>query len=673
MTKFAKTDTNKRRFRAEVVELKFGRCYGLMLVFVVLATSAFSQLRVYPLPKKSDNVVSKSKSKNSTSRTKELTPRSLPFWDDFSWTQVDLLTDTLSNYPLDSLWVNNYSVWINNGLGLNPPSINVATFNGLDSTQNPYADQILANGFRDTLTSQPIKMDEVADGDRNSVYLSFFYQWAGNGEPPDENDYLQVDFKNDQGIWETAATIQTLPTLEDNVFYDTLIKVDGERFFHQDFQFRFKNYGRLSGPYDTWHLDYIYLNKNRSPTDRYLPDRTIISTLTNLFSGYRSIPYHHFLVNKTVSQPSFDVFNVQNDTSTLSYSTQGTFINYKDGMASLPYIIDTLGGAGTSPIDGATGIIYQRERKTVTLEHVPDPNDGSQFNQDADSVAVSLKVQLFTGDTFNPKTGQFANDYDPAKLQPLDFRSNDTLRANYLLGNFYAYDDGYAEYTVGLTAFGNRAACQFEMLTTEPDTLVGFDIYYPDYGVPGNLTIDFTVYDDMNGLPGTAIYTLPSYTIHKMGLNKFAKIRFGEQFLVEGKFYIGWKAPVGGTFKVGLDTNNDSGTKLFVNTNGTWEQSTDIFGSVMIRPVFGGGDIVTGIPDENLQSQIFPNPNEGEFFVPTNFHVIDIVSVTGQQISFSTHDQGEMQRIHLGPASPGLYILRLQTSSKVFSSKIVVK
>lgn len=672
MTKNATTNSITIRYQTESRRLTFSLCYCFAMAILFFATPVLAQLRVYPLPQITENTPQKSKTKNAASRTQELNPRSLPFWDDFSWTQVDRKGDTLSNYPVDSLWFHNKSVWINNGLGLNPPSINVATFNGLDASQNPYNDQILANGFRDTLMSQPIRMDEVAPGERNSVYLSFFYQWAGNGEPPDADDYLQVDFKNDQGAWENAATIRTKASFEDNVFYDTLIKVDGERFFHESFQFRFKNYGRLSGPYDTWHLDYVYLNKNRTPTDRYLPDRSIISTLTNLFNGYRAIPYHHFLESKTVSQPTFDVFNVQNDTSTLSYSTQGTFTSYKDGIPT-SYVVDTLGGAGTSPIDGATGIIFQRQRKTVTLQHVPDPGDAAQFNDDADSVGVSLKVQLYTGDTFNPETGAFANDYDPAKYQPLDFRSNDTLRADYMLGNYYAYDDGYAEYTVGLTAFGNRAAYLFEMLNTQPDTLVGFDIYYPDYGVPGNLSVDFTIYNDDNGVPGTPVYTLPSYSIRKTGLNKFLKIRFGEQFLVEDKFYIGWKAPIGGTFKIGLDTNNDSGARLFVNTNGSWIQNTDVVGSVMIRPVFGGGDIVTGIPEEELQSQIFPNPNDGEFFVPGSFRILNVISVAGRQIAFSTQDHGENQMVRLATTSPGMYIVRLNGGGKVFSSKIVIR
>ena len=211
MTNQTKTKNPLNRHGAKLHP--FSLCHFLVFALLIFGPPAYAQLKVYPLPKASDHAPSKVKTKNTASRTQELIPRSLPFWDDFPWTQVNNNKDTLSNYPLDSLWVNNYTVWINNGLGLNPPSINVATFNGLDSAQNPYSDQVLSNGFRDSLTSQPIKLNDVLAGERSSVYLSFFYQWYGNGEPPDPNDYMQLEFKNDQGVWENVMTVRTVPSL----------------------------------------------------------------------------------------------------------------------------------------------------------------------------------------------------------------------------------------------------------------------------------------------------------------------------------------------------------------------------------------------------------------------------------------------------------------------------
>ena len=666
-----KTRSNSNGIRRRLALHAVVCCFFFSLFFL----QANAQLKVYPLPKTSPKVIAKPKM--NSARTGELTPRPLPFWDDFSWTQVDLTDDTLeANYPLDSLWVNNHTVWINSGLGINPPSINVATFNGLDATNQPYSDVLVSNGFRDTLISQPINLglDEVLENERATVYLSFFFQWAGNGEPPDTRDYLRVDFKNESGAWEPVLTIPTSESFTPDEFYDTLIQVNGERFFHENFQFRFMNYGRLSGPYDTWNIDYVYLNKYRNPDDKYLPDRTIISPLTNLFGDYRAVPYRHF-VNSSASpfgEPSFDVFNVKNDTSTLSYYASGIFRNYTDGVG-VTTVVDTLGNAGASPIDGLTGIIFQRERKTVTLQHVPDRDDPMQFDLDADSADVTLKIRLFTGDVINPKTGDYANDYNPNVLSPLDFRSNDTIRADFALRKYYAYDDGFADYAVGLTQFGNRAAYLFEMITDDPDTLIGFDIYYPDYGVTGTLTVDFAVYDDDNGIPGNILYTRPSHTLRRRGLNNFDEVRFAEQLLVQDRFYIGWRAPIGGTFKVGLDTNNDSGSKLFINTNGTWEMNTDVVGAVMIRPVFGRPtNLIVGIP-EDVTSQIYPNPSDGMFYIPASCEIIAITSLTGRSIRYSSSDSGDYNRIQMADPAPGLYVVRLRKEGHVFSSKLIVK
>jgi hypothetical protein len=673
--------SHSQKSRIAILQKENFRSFCLLLV-VLFSTVGFSfgQLKVYPLPPPpSKQVIHKQKATNF--RTQELIPRSLPFWDDFSTTITSITRDTLiengdtllTNYPLDTLWVESRNVSINNGLAIHPPSINVATLDGLKEDYLPYSSQPNFNGFRDELTSQPIKLNEVDAADRNSVFLSFFYQWSGNGEAPDANDYMRVEFKNDQSIWEPVMDIRTLLTSTTDKFYDTLVKVDGDRFFHEGFQFRFRNYGRQSGPYDTWNIDYVYLNKKRTATDRYLPDRTITSSLGKLFNDFRAIPYHHFLEkNKPVSNPQFDVFNVTNDISTLAYLTDAYYTAFKDSVALPTVSIEPLGPPpyGTTPIDGASGVIYSRERKTVTMVNIPEP---SHFPDDVDSVHISLRVQLFTGDTFNRETGAFASDYDPTKFLPLDFRSNDTLRADYELGNYYAYDDGSGEYAVGLTAFGNRAAYQFEMLRDDPDTLIAIDIYFPDYGIPNPLAVDFTLYNDENGLPGSIIATIPSITVKQNGYNKFQRIRLGDPFLVEKKFYIGWKAPVGGVLRVGLDTNNDSGSKLFINTNGTWQQNTDVVGSVMIRPIFGGGTVIVGIEDEPLVGKVFPNPNAGEFFVPKSYNLIGVNTVTGQSIGFRSEQHSDLQKIFLNGAPPGLYILRLQQGSKLFSSKIMIR
>src|SRR5688572_17752976 len=84
---------------------RFILSYALsLIVFVLLAPTALAQLKVYPLPRAAEPFTTKSKSKKTVARTQELTPRSLPFWDDFSWTVINNKGDTVRNYPVDSLW-----------------------------------------------------------------------------------------------------------------------------------------------------------------------------------------------------------------------------------------------------------------------------------------------------------------------------------------------------------------------------------------------------------------------------------------------------------------------------------------------------------------------------------------------------------------------------------------
>lgn len=645
---------------------------GAALMF--LSFQAEGQLKIYPHPRQTGHAQPISKQSSSSTRTKELIPKSLPFWDDFSFTPVDDTANALSNYPVDTLWVNNYTIWINNGMGIQPPSINVATFDGLDSAFQAYSDETLTNGLRDSLVSQAIKLGEpeVSVAERNNVYLSFFYQWQGNGEAPDPSDYLRVEFKNDAGTWETVMTILPKSSFIRTEFYDTLIKVDGDRFFHNTFQFRFKNYGRQSGPYDTWNIDYVYLNKNRNVSDTDFPDQAISTTLTSLFNKYVSIPYHHFLNTNSVTAPTFDVSNNLNEYTDLTYLTEGTFRNYINDTFTDTFV-GNLGINDTSAINiDGSGIIFPLEKRKVTLEYLPDATNNSQFDPTADSVRIKLKVKLFTGDTFDPKTNEYANDYDLNYI-PIDFRANDTINTYYYLKNYYAYDDGIAEYAAGLTQAGNRGAVLFEMLTDAVDTVVGIDFYAPDYGLASNLTVDFYVYKDEDGTPGDIIYSIPSFSVQRKGLNTFQRIDIVEPFLVEDRFYVGWKAPVGGSLKIGLDVSNDSGDKIFVNTNGTWVQNTDVSGSLMIRPVFGSADIITGIPGSEHDVGVFPNPASGQFYIRGNFDSLNIITLTGQTVPYKMEDQGLDKKILLDNVASGLYILKIQNANTLITEKIFIK
>ena len=76
-------------------------------------------------------------------------------------------------------------VFINNTYSDKQITCGIATFDALDSNGRLYA-TASSYGFKaDQLTSQPLNLNYTA-GD--NIWLSFFYQAGGLGDPPEPND-----------------------------------------------------------------------------------------------------------------------------------------------------------------------------------------------------------------------------------------------------------------------------------------------------------------------------------------------------------------------------------------------------------------------------------------------------------------------------------------------------
>jgi hypothetical protein len=631
---------------------------------------------------------------NRSGRTKELAPLTLPFFDDFSKPYVNPALKEI--YPDTNRWENGYTVWVNDGLGINAPTINVASFDGLDSIGNAYnATEIFLNGFTDSLVSRTIDLSESAStnpvsiAERNSVFLSFYYQWKGNGEAPDADDYLQVQFKNSSNEWETVSTIQTLSTFEEGKFYPAIIKVDGDRFFSNQFQFRFRTFGRQSGPYDTWNIDYVYLNKNRTVNDVGVPDQAISSALTSIFSGqYRAIPYYHFLTNPTVIAPKFVVSNLKgNPPEILEYYLEGDFTSLFYSSTDTTTSTVSLSNLDPDPTnteginDDGTSTILPFETRIVTVKHINTIDTVTTLDPRADAAIIVLKTNLITGDNINPDTGDPADDYDP-KYIPIDFRVNDTIRTRYELKNYYAYDDGVAEYAGGLISAGNVFAYKFDLGENLHDSLKvleAFDIYFPPFGLTSNQNVDFFVFDEENGEPNEILVRISSVSIRSQGTNTFQRIRFLPALqLTQNSFFIGWRQPVAGQVLVGIDNSNDTGDKMFFNADGSinpdpsrWEANTLIKGSFMVRPVFGTGvvDPTTGV--EDTLSGLYPNPNRGSFQITGKPEAISIMTIAGQSIPFESEVFEDKTYIRVNVPS-GLYIVRYRSGTVLHAQKIIV-
>ena len=338
-----------------------------LLSLVFISIGSYAQLEIVPIDRFHSSI------ENKNARTASLTPIALPFWDDFS------VNISKNYYPNNQLWENSESIWVNSGVGINPPSLNVATFDGYDSLGKPYSlNAILAKGFADKLTSAPLKLGDVASSERASVYISFFYQFTGNGDPPEPGDALSLWFKNNKGQWSVAWSIENNGNLKPDQFIQIILPISGDEFFHNDFQFRFQNFGRLSGPYDTWNIDYLYVNKGRTSSDNSFPDRSITTLLTTLFGGYFSVPYRHLFLNPNVlSKPSFDAYN-------LSIGNQQP-INHFSSAEITSFQKKNLIDTRIISLDNAVsdGSLTGGQRKTISLVNLPTITD---LTQGADSV-----------------------------------------------------------------------------------------------------------------------------------------------------------------------------------------------------------------------------------------------------------------------------------------------
>ncbi|MFN8333762.1 MAG: T9SS type A sorting domain-containing protein [Cyclobacteriaceae bacterium] len=650
----------------------------ILLLFFWLPAVAFSQIKQYAPGRKASPKAAIA----VNAKRHAVNPVSLPFWDDFSFAK---------GHHADSLlWIVNDKVFVNDGQAINPPSINVATFDGYNENGRPYSTVPLETGYGDTLESQPIRMADVAAQYRDKIYLSFFYQAGGNSEMPNPSDFLKLEFKSTEG-WVEIHRFSIKSNADPSVFYDTAIQIPvatlpGEHdYFHNQFQFRFTSFGRLSGSYDAWHLDYVYLNRrvndneeiilnenvdriNENDKNTNISDRTTTRPFTSIFGDYYSVPNNHFNIGEALTNPSVSLYSLKyvDFLQVVSYIANYKVTNYASGTPTVSYNQSPDGGETSFDLD-FDGIPILEHVTAQTKSTAPS----SAIDPEADSTHVDVKIILKAGDNDPGK------DYY-ARYAPINFQRNDTLEHTFILSNYYAYDDGVAEYSAGLAAQGNQLAYRFVMdSNVGQDTLNGVSFYFPFTGGTVPETIKIFVFKDKAGKPDSASAYIQTVPVVRSADNIFYKIDFTEGVLVQDTFYIGYEETVTAKpdrIRIGLDASHDTGNQMYYRNTvyHPWVQNTDLKGSLMIRPRFGKATVITGTEDNSEPVGIYPNPNRGEFYVQGRADNIQIISLTGQSAGFTTERAADATRVTLQNPHPGVYIIRFRSGSKISTGKILV-
>jgi hypothetical protein len=593
----------------------------------------------------------------------------LPFIEDFSYP---------GPYPDANLWLDR-QVFVNGTMSGDNPSVGAATFDAIGSNGKPYR-TFLESGSADTLTSNYINLANFAPSD--SVLMSFFIQPKGFCYAPSLADSFLLEFRDRDGNWVYKRSFKGFSDSVLNVmrldflppFRFITLAINEAPFFYGRFQFRFRNFGRLNGAYEQWHLDYVKIAANRrTASARKLDDLCFVDLPENLLSRYTSMPWKHAKVqlgtafkNRFTTRflSHFDVTlnPADNDLTIKTLPDNNTLVQgwrlFQTGQTLPPNIfVSNLGRDLPSEFQtGLNNIAANTEKFTLQIQH-------------------SLVL-----------AGQEGGDFARAAFR------NDTTTLNTVFSDYFAYDDGTAELQLSATNAGTQTVVRFR--TSVADTLKGVMFYFPHInGDAATSRFNLQIWvDTLLGRPNFEKKNLlPFYLDGRFdSLQGFTTYRLTD---AQGRdaaipigankdFFIGWQNVGDVRIPIGYDVNSRGSQYIIQYVNGVWSPINVIKGALMIRPIF------SKLPPENSNSvrettplseylAIYPNPANETLFVETKANAdnfsLELFDILGRPLHRETLLGGQTTALDLSAYETGFYVLKVKnlTKNSIFYHKFV--
>ncbi len=615
----------------------------ILFIFSIFSWAQVEVVSVYPdIPPK----------KNQRIAAQTVDTLSLPFFDDFTKTETGSLNT--------NIWIEESGVFVNNNFCQNPPNFRVASFDGTNRFGIPYSflpntDDIslTVNDFTDNLISKPIDLSTITP--TSNLVFSFYWQKGGLTEhhEPTEVDSLYLYFLDLDSNWvkvwpRSSEQIDAVKDAKNGEFYSQFISITDTNYFHKGFQFRFTTFGRATGPWDLWSVDYILLDSNR--TNELIVDFGYSNTPPSLLKEYESMPFQHFLDNP------IDYLISVTQTKIKSLSIEPNIV--KDSTVLIRELVTKTTLDSTNIED--TKVIQPLTDYEVTWDFSPS------------TIATNIekiKDQEYAliGTTFNLSSS--ASD---------TVTSNNSITKETLLANYYAYDDGTAEGGIGIREYG-LVAYKYDI--KKNDDLTAVSIYFPKIEVNmANTALNIRVWKTLEGIDGATQDELLGSVFSQLiysdsTLNEFFTYTFSSPIPVEaGWIYIGYEQP-NSLYRlyVGLDENTNNIDRYYYRSGGSWNQdflAEGVKGSVMIRPKFGEDPII-GLPKPKIETQetyqIYPNPTTGVVNIEGNFDQLTVTDLTGKILLKSQENQ-----INLDMCSTGMYLIHLFYGSQKTVKKIIL-
>jgi hypothetical protein len=569
----------------------------------------------------------------------------LPFFEDFSVMKV---------YPDQSKWTG-LSVFVNSSFPDMPPSIGVATLDAIDATGEVYAinDRVTPS---DTLTTKPFNLLPYKNTNAQ-VVLSFWCQAGGKGEMPDPKDSLVLEYYaplSHEWIWIWDSSAFSAGAFQQKIF--TVPK----SFYEDGFQFRFRNYTSMSinevkGKYgalsnvDQWHLDYFMMDTMPRASHSTISDIAFVDPLSDLLYDYTTVPWNH--------------------------------VDYAQSIArnKVRYVVRNFNPYETANIERSYSV-----RNVLTQEI----SNYEVLNGDIGPNSIWIRNDPFDH-SFNYEPTPYGKFEVTAFIGTLasQFMGNDTVKYTQLFKDYYAYDDGTAEFGFGISGestTGAMVACRFPVFRA--DTIRGIDIFFNKTrnNYTANLYFKLCIWKNKDGKPGDTLFVSEKdFTPDtSMGLLEFKRymLPLSREIIVDDTVFIGIQQLQEDFLNIGYDISHDNRRNIFVNITGSWYSvdSLNPSGSLMMRPVFSTEEFPSGtgrIESGPATLTVYPNP------VTDLLHIL-IPEVLGSEegtlfIYDITGRQALAERlsstVYVGYLKPGIYLIRLvMKSGQVLVSRFIV-
>jgi len=472
-------------------------------------------------------------------------------------------------------------------------------------------------------------------------------------------------------VWSSEGmSLDTFRVKNDSDYFkQVLIPIKDERFFRNDFQFRFYNYASIASDNlqswqsncDYWNVDYIYLNIGRSKGDTTYKDITFVERAPSFLAEFSAIPFLQYRNDPTnVMKGGFDMYmsNLDKINQTANYSYE-----VRNDAGALVY--DYSGGSWSMEVFSDFGFI------TYLPWAYPPVNGIFPPYGDRDSAYFDVTHYL---------------------LDDAGLGFGDTLKLRQNFSDYYAYDDGTPEFGYGLTPAGAKLAYQFTL--SQRDTIQAVEMFFNKTLTAANQQFfNLAIWKDLNGVPGDLVYLQENEKpVFTDNLYQFHTYYLDSAVPLQGTFYIGWIQETYHNLNVGFDSYNDASNHIFYNTTGAWDR-TSYKGSLLIRPVFG--KMLREVPvQKSTVADLFrisPNPTRSGIielkfceYVKGEINpqmvnlkdeivsqmVVEVFNLLGQKVYANIYQE----QINLSHLNHGVYLMKISNnySGQTMVEKLII-